>query len=182
MDTKTFREFASNRILQAIIEINDDVYPSFPIKMPAFCYLTFDESGIAIHGVAPLLNKKKKEVITTLAYEQIQHIEINPVKKVIGAVFGLGFRINLDLKLLLKDDTQLHVACESLSVVVALSELLSRHHTPMVDAFNLVDLFKEAKTTQEAYDYLSDHLDELAAEKQVEVLQLKQTEDVSSNG
>ena len=182
MDTKTFREFASNRILQAIIEINDDVYPSFPIKMPAFCYLTFDESGISIHEVVPLLNKKKKEVITSFVYEQIQHIEIRPVKKVIGAVFGLGFRINLDLKLLLKDDTQLHFECESISVCVALSELLSRHHTPVVDVVNLVDLFKKAKTTQEAYDYLSDHLDELAAEKQVEVLRMKQTEDVSSNG
>ncbi len=181
MDTKTFREFANNRILQAIIEINKERYPSFPIKMPAFCYLTFDESGISIHEVAPLLNKKKKEVIASLTYEQMQQIEIIPVKKVTGAVFGLGFRINLDLKLLLKDDTQLHVECESISLVVALSELLLRHHTTLVDTFDLVDLFKKAETTQEAYNYLFDHLDELASEKHVKVLRLKQTDDVSNN-
>ena len=175
MDSKTFREFASDRILQAIIEINHECYPSFPVKMPAFCYLTFNAEGISINEVEPLFNKKKKAVMTTLPYTQLQKIEIRPVKKVTGVVFGLGFRINLDLKLLLRDGTELQFECEAINLVVALSEVLSSHQTILVDTFDLVDLFREAQSPQEAYDYLANHIDKLAAQKHVEVLRLTQT-------
>lgn len=78
--------------------------------------------------------------------------------------------------LILTDGTFLHFDCEAIRVVVAMSEVLSHHHVPITDAFGLVEIFKEAKTTQAAYDYLSDHLDELAAEKHVEILRMTQTE------
>lgn len=176
MDTKTFREFANNRILQSIIEVNNRIYPSVPVKMPPFCYLDFDESGINISGIEPLLNKKKKTPMDYIPYSTIQKIEIGPIKKITVVVFAPGTRINLDLKIFLNDGTYLHFECEDMSMIADLSSLLTAHNIELVDNFELVGIFKNTNSNQEAYDYLYDNLDEIAEKNHIDLLRLKQTE------
>lgn len=176
MDTKIFREFANNRILQSIIEIDNGIYPSIPVKMPPFCFLSFNESGIEISGIEPLLNKKKKSPMDYIPYSTIKKIEIGPIKKITVVVFSPGTRINLDLKIFLNDDTYLHFECEDMSMITNLSSLLTIHDIELVDNFELVDIFKNANSSRGAYDYLYDNLDEIAEKKHIDLLRLKQTE------
>lgn len=170
MDTKTFREFASNRILQSVIEINNEIYPNIPVKMSPFCFLSFNESGVEISDIEPLLNKKKKSPMDYIPYSTIKRIEIGPIKKVTIVVFSPGTRINLDLKIFLNDGTYLHFECEDMSMITDLSYLLTAHD------IELVDIFKNANSNREAYDYLYDNLDEIAEKKHIDLLRLKQTE------
>lgn len=167
MDTKTFREFSHNRILQATIKINNKIYPSAPVKLPPFCFLDFNNRGIEITEVEPLLNKKKKSPVDFITYSTIQKVEIGPIKKTTVVVFAPGVRINLDLKIFLNDGTYLHFECEEMSMVVDLSSLLITHNIELVDIFELADIFENANSNREAYDYLYGHLDELAEKKDI---------------
>lgn len=177
MDSKTFRELSIGRILQATIEINHKTYPTVPVKLPPLYYLDFTETGIEITGVKPLLNVKKKNPIDFILYSTIQKIEIAPIKKLTVVVFAPGTRINLDLKLFLKDGTYLHFECEDMSMSPDLSSLLATHDIELVDNFELVNTFKNANSIQEAYDYLYNNLDDMAEKKHVDLLRLKGTED-----
>lgn len=177
MDTKTFREFANNRILQSIIEIDHGIYPNIPVKMPPFCFLSFNESGIEISGIEPLLNKKKKAPMDYIPYSTIKKIEIGPIKKITVVVFAPGPQINLDLKIFLNDGTYLHFECEDMSMVADLSSLLTAHDIELIDNFELVEIFENSNSIREAYDYLYENLDEIAENKQIDLLRLKQTED-----
>ncbi|MBP1040207.1 hypothetical protein I6N95_04190 [Vagococcus sp. BWB3-3] len=174
MDTQTFRHFSNERILQAIIEIDGHYFPTIPVKLPPFCYLAFREKGIEIIEAEPLTNKKK-DVLDDLSYNQICQVEINPVKKLTVVVVAPGTRINLDLIIRLENDTHFHFECEEMSMLVELSERLTAHNIELVDPFDLVKTFSSAKTSRDAYDYLEEHLEDLAEEKQIELLRVTQT-------
>lgn len=176
MDFKEFRLFANNRILQTIIKVNGKKYPTVPVKMPPLCYLDFNENAVLISDVEPLFNKQRKTPMAEIRYTDIQKIEIGPIKKMTVVVFAPGTRINLDLKIFLKDGSYLHFECEDVSVVSKLSSFLASQNVELTDEFELVFLFKDATSDSEAYEKLNTRLDEITEEQQTNFLRLKQTE------
>ena len=80
------------------------------------------------------------------------------------------------MKIFLNDDKYLHFECEDMSMITNISSLLTIHDIELVDNFELVDIFKNANSSREAYDYLYDNLDEIAEKKHIDLLRLKQIE------
>ncbi|MGX6978877.1 hypothetical protein ACWN8V_06425 [Vagococcus elongatus] len=177
MKTQTFREFSKKRILPAIIEIDGQKFPNVSVKLPPYCYLTFNERDISVNNIVPLTSQKGKEVLEHLPYAEIEKVEINPVQKLTVVIIAPGTRINLDLKLLLTDGTQFHFECEDMTMLPKLASIFSSHYVPVTDSFGLVEIFKTSASNRAAYDYLEENAEVIAAQKNLKILRVTQMEE-----
>ena len=179
MDSRTFKEFAKNQILMTTIRINDQLYPVMPTKFPPICCVTFDDEGLAIHELNLLTNKEKDSVLEFLPYSAIEMIELNPVKKItaIMSITVKRFHLDLRVKLFFQSDFLLHFECEDLTVLEALSKVLTTHGVEVKDSFGMIQVFERANSNREACDYLDKNLDRMAEERKVDIFRMRQTEE-----
>lgn len=179
MDSRDFKKFAKNRILMTTIRINDQLFPVMPTKFPPICCVTFDDEGLVIHELNLLTNKEKDPVLEFLPYSAIEMIELNPVKKItaIMCITVKRFHLDLRVKLFFQSDYHLHFECEDLTVLRALSDVLTAHGVEINDSFGMIQIFERANSTKEACDYLDNNLDRMAEERKVDIFRMRQTED-----
>lgn len=172
MNLAEFKELSNHRILPVTIEIDRQVHPKIPAKLPSLFDLNFKESAVKIIEL-DLLSQRKKEEVDSISYTDIEKIEVNPIKKLTVVVFAPGTRINLDLLIFLTNGERLHFECEEMSVVATLSTLMKQHNVEVIDSFQLADTFTQADSIEEAYE----HLDKMIEKAQQELLRVTQVEE-----
>ena len=169
MSLKELNEFASNRILQAVITVEGKKYPATPLKYPPLCYLLLDDLSIKVKkpSTSYLLFTTKK-LIGEIKYKDISHIKISAAQKMTNFVsFGVGTVTSPECIITLKDSSIFHLDCESIAVIPGLIRQLAKKKVTLIDPLKLVDKCTEDSIQDEE---LREYIEKVADKKGINLL------------
>ncbi|HEO8418407.1 hypothetical protein [Niallia sp. FSL W8-0635] len=172
MDRFAFNEFAKERIIQSVITIRGNRYPSFSLKYPAFYYFYFDDLSIKIKRNTAFLFIQKKKFISEINYKEISRVKISIIQKLTNVMHVPTKVLQAEIILFLKYGEIYHLDCESIGVFPALINQLQKKKIKIDDPLDIIELLSKKETEEEAIDYVRETIEEVAGKKGIELLRV----------
>lgn len=172
MSLNEFNEFASNRILQAVITVEGKKYPSTSLKYPPLCYLLLDDLSIKVkRPLTSYLLFTAKKLIGEIKYKDISHIKISAVQKLTNIVsFGVGTVILPEFIITLKDGFIFHLDCESMDILPGIIRQLTKKKVKIVDPLELIDKCSKDPMEEEGHKELREYIERIAEKKGINLM------------